>query len=125
MTELAATANVTAAARAAGMCPQSAYNLRNRDAGFYKAWIGALTEGYERLEMLLLERAMHGLEEDVWYRGEVVGSKRRHSDAVALTLYRAHRETVKRWAPPTKSDDIRERLTAKFAAMKQRLSDDD
>lgn len=121
LSELAETSNVTAAARAADMCPQAAYKLRDRDAGFYRAWIGALTEGYERLELALLERALHGLEVDVWYHGKKVGKDRKYSDTVALTLYRAHRETVKGAPEAEDSETIKARIAAKLSLMNRRL----
>lgn len=125
LTELATTANVRAAARAANMCPQAAYKLRNRDPGFYREWLDALTQGYEQLELMLLEQAMYGLEEDVWYSGAIVGTKRRHSDVVALTLYRAHRETVLRRRSTDEPEEIRTRLATKLLEMKSRLSAND
>ena len=52
--ELLATANVKAAARAAGVSDVTAYNRRRRWPAFAAAWDEAKAEGYERLEMALI-----------------------------------------------------------------------
>jgi hypothetical protein len=54
LAELTATANVMAAARAAGVSAQAAYNRRRQWPGFAAAWDAALAEGYARIEMLLV-----------------------------------------------------------------------
>lgn len=59
---LAATCNVSIAARAAGMALSSCYRLRSRDASFAEAWRAALAIGYERLEEALLDYALSRLE---------------------------------------------------------------
>lgn len=126
LAELAATCNVSAAARAAGMCPQGAYRLRDRDAGFRAAWMRALGEGYERLELMMLERAMFGVEKHVWYRGEQVGSMRSYGDATGLALLRMHRDTVKGASAPDAQDveAARARLAAKFSEMNRNMGGD-
>lgn len=122
---LAATANVSASARAAGMCPQGAYKLRDRDAAFADAWRKALARGYERLELMLLERALHGEEKEVWYRGEKVGTMRSYSNPLALTLLRAHRESVRQSPAIEEPEVLRKRLELRIAEMRERLTGDD
>ena len=51
---LAATCNVSEAARVAGMNQSTAYSLKGRDAGFAREWAKALSIGYAELEALLL-----------------------------------------------------------------------
>ena len=58
--ELAGTCNVLASLRVVGMESGSLYKLRKRDAKFRAEWAEALREGYAKLEMMLLERAMNG-----------------------------------------------------------------
>lgn len=93
---LALTCNVTAAARSLGMAPNSPYALRARDAAFAEAWDQALTEGYDRLEASVYERALNGKVETVT-RGDVVEERRTYSDNLAMMLLRMHRERVERW----------------------------
>lgn len=121
---LAETANVRAAASQAGMSYQSAYKLRKRDGGFDASWQSALAEGYERLELMLLERAMHGAEQDVWYQGKNVGKMRNYSDSLALSLLRAHRDTVKRAPPEQDEAALRAMLSARFSEMNRRMGGD-
>ena len=120
---LAETANVSASARAVGMCPQGAYKLRDRDAAFLEAWQAALAQGYERLELMLLERALHGQEKPVWYGGKEVGTMRHYSDSLALHLLRSHRESVKNVPAVEEPEVIRRRIEAKLEQMNQRLRD--
>lgn len=123
LVELAASCNVSAAARAAEMHTTSAYNLRSRDPEFRAAWSEALAQGYERLELAMLERAIHGVEKDVWYRGEQVGKVNAHSDALGLGLLRIHRTGAKGIDAPPGRDEAgaRERVRARIDAMRQRL----
>lgn len=60
---VAATANVTRAAAAAGVLPQTFYRLRQRDAGFAAAWDQSMDDGYAALEAMLLERALGAVEQ--------------------------------------------------------------
>jgi len=59
---LTATANVTAAARAAGVSKVAAYNRRKLWPAFAAAWDAAIAEGYVRLETLLIGAATATLE---------------------------------------------------------------
>ena len=77
--ELAATHCVGSAAKAVGMSRQSAYRLRNRLKGepFDVAWEAAFQHGYDVLHQAALERALHGWEEPVFYKGEQIGTRQR------------------------------------------------
>ena len=55
--ELAMTANVKAAARAAGVSTVAVYNRRRKWPAFAAAWREAKAEGWERLEWLLIQAA--------------------------------------------------------------------
>jgi hypothetical protein len=57
LAELTATANVKAAARAAGVSTTAAYNRRRLWPAFAEAWREALAEGYVRIETLLIHAA--------------------------------------------------------------------
>lgn len=56
--ELIGTCNVRAACRAASMSDSAAYQLRRRDGEFRASWNEALAQGYVRLEMELIGRAI-------------------------------------------------------------------
>ena len=59
---LAATCNVQASAKAAGVAVSTVYANRMRDAGFRADWDAALAQGYARLEAALIERALRSEE---------------------------------------------------------------
>ena len=98
---LAACGNVSEAARAVGISRSHAYVLRAENADFAAAWDAAMAEAVDALEALARRRVMDGVEQPVFYRGEVVGYTRRYSDALLMFLLRAHRpETYHRQALP-------------------------
>lgn len=128
--ELAATANVRAAARAAGMSEQAAYQLRKRDKGFATAWGTALCEGYAKLEMLMLERAIAGMAGDDVPAGDS-GRAMTLSERTILSLLTHHRQTVRELraadgvAPEGSDDDVRAQISERLAAMHARLKEID
>ncbi|MDN3644664.1 hypothetical protein QWY75_00430 [Pontixanthobacter aestiaquae] len=89
--ELAATHNVSAAARAVGMGRQSAYKLRMRLQGtpFDKAWQAAFVTRFDALAEAALDRALHGVEVPHYYNGELVGTSRRYDERLTLALLSA------------------------------------
>jgi hypothetical protein len=86
--ELAATHNVSAAARAVGMGRQSAYKLRARLRGtpFDRAWEAAFAERFDVLAEAALDRALNGVEVPHYYNGELVGTSRRYDERLTLAL---------------------------------------
>jgi len=124
---LAATANVRGAARAAGMGEGSAYALRKRDAEFARAWGNALCEGYARLEMLMLERAIAAMagEEPCSNTGERAITL---SERTILSLLTHHRQTVRELrgaetAPASDaSDTARAQISERLRLMHERLN---
>ena len=65
LSALAETCNVTRAAAEAGVSVSAAYRRRKADAGFRSAWLEAIGSAYQRLELVLLERAFVGTEKIV------------------------------------------------------------
>lgn len=113
---LAELANVTAAARLAGVPDTSPYKLKQIDPKFAEAWEAAIDEGYNRLELLLLRRATFGEQAD----GENAPSI---STTLALGLLKA-RQTVARRGPPKLSvpmygEEVRAEFLAKVATLKR------
>ena len=60
LAELAATSNVSAGARRAGVSTSQVYDARRANSAFARAWLVALCEGYDLLEMQLLQRMREG-----------------------------------------------------------------
>jgi hypothetical protein len=81
---LAARGNVRLACRAAGMSPEAAYRLRRRDPLFARGWAAALVKAREVTEQVLAERAIDGVEEKVWYRGELIDTRLRFDARLLL-----------------------------------------
>ena len=92
--ELAARCNVTMAAAAAGVSVSSAYRRRAADASFRAEWGQALSAGYAQLEMMMLERALHGVEKTVVMKNGESQVMREYCDRTALTLLKMHRDSV-------------------------------
>jgi hypothetical protein len=120
---LAETCNVTRAAAEAGVSLSGAYQRRKADAAFRGAWFEAIATAYQRLEMVLLERAFVGTEKLVRRRD---GSEERmveYPNQLALTLLKMHRDTAVETTAEVAPDDveeIRERLLEKLERLRKR-----
>jgi hypothetical protein len=76
--------NVALACKRAGVSRQTAYRERRRHPAFAKLWDAATLAARTVAEEALAERAVHGVEEPVFYHGEEVGHRRRYSDRLLL-----------------------------------------
>ena len=81
---LAEAGNVRGAARCVGVSPETAYKARRRDPLLAGAWDAALVLARVHCEQVLAERALHGVEEQVFYHGEVVATRRRFDSRLLL-----------------------------------------
>lgn len=91
---LGETSNVSAAAQAAGISASHVYALRRTDAAFARQWFDALAEGYDNLEMELLEHLRSaGEEADGAARAP---ARRKFDAATAFRCLAAHRDNVAR-----------------------------
>ncbi|GEN99036.1 hypothetical protein NSE01_08690 [Novosphingobium sediminis] len=81
---LAGTGNVRRACHAVGVSAQSAYVHKRRDPGFAAGWDAALILARDAAEEVLAERALHGVSETIFYRGEAVGSRTRFDARLLL-----------------------------------------
>ena len=88
---LRATGNVSEAARAATICRSRVYECRQRDPVFAAAWADAQEEAADRLEMEAFRRAVEGIGEDRFFKGDVVGRVTRYSDRLLMFLLKARR----------------------------------
>ena len=87
---LRGTGNVRLAASNAGVARQVAYRARDSSPTFRDAWDEALEEARELLEAEARRRAAVGVEEPVYYKGQVVGMIRKYSDNLLMFLLKAH-----------------------------------
>ena len=120
---LADTCNVTLAAKAIERSVANIYKQRSKDATFRSQWDQALAVGYSRLELMLLERALHGVEKTVVARDGTTSVMREYPDRVALTLLRMHRETATMAELDMGPDEYREvcdRIVTRLRRLKAR-----
>jgi hypothetical protein len=120
---LADTCNVTRAAEETGVSISGAYKRRKENAAFRAGWLEAISVAYQRLELVLLDRAFNGTEKVIRRRD---GSEERmleYSNQLGLTLLKMHRDTAVEAAPenePENIDEIRERLFNKLERLRKR-----
>lgn len=120
LAELAATSNVRAAARKAGVHSAEAYEARRDRPDFNRAWQEALCEGYDHLEMELLSRLRSG---EVKPASGAKRGARAFDNATAFRLLSAHRESAARFRAVRHNEDadtVIESINAKLDAMRQR-----
>ena len=106
---LARTGNIGVAALYVHRSGQSAYDLKRRDPDFARAWLAALVLARDVAEDALQERAMEGVEEEVFYHGEVIATRRRY-DSRLLLAHLARLDRVAEQIPA-------QRGAARFGAM--------
>ena len=123
LSALADSCNVTLAAEEAGVSISGAYKRRRENAAFRAGWLEALSVAYQRLELVLLDRAFNGTEKLVKRRD---GSEERmleYSNQLGLTLLKMHRDTAGAAAievRPEQGDELRQRLFNKLRRLKAR-----
>lgn len=89
--ELARIGVVSAAARAVGMSPKSAYALVKRagpDSGFVRAWRCALDEGRTRAIDTAIDRAVNGVSAPIFYGGRRIGERRHFDNRLLIAVLR-------------------------------------
>jgi hypothetical protein len=120
---LAETCNVTLACEAAKVSNSAAYCRRRSDAAFRAGWLDAIGAGYQKLELVLLERALNGTEKVVIKTDGREERMREYPNAIALTLLRMHRDTAAEAETEVPVEDIaeiRERLLEKLQRLRKR-----
>ena len=134
---LAETCNVAQSCRVAGISTHWCYARRKDDATFRKQWGEALAEGYAKLELALLERALAGSvkETEVIDRkgGDTVSTKTtkvtEYPNALAMSLLKMHRDTVREVEgeePDAQEiEEARERILMKLERLAARAKADD
>jgi hypothetical protein len=85
----AETGNVTAATKAAGIGRTTHYRWLQADPAYKAEVDNAREEAVERLEREALRRAVEGVDEPVFHKGEVCGQIRRYSDTLLIFMLKA------------------------------------
>ena len=76
--------NVRIACRAVGVSSQTAYRARRATSAFRMCWDAALLLARAHAEQVLADRALNGVEEQVFYHGEEVATRRRFDGRLLL-----------------------------------------
>jgi hypothetical protein len=116
---LAVTSNVAAAAREAEIDTAAAYRAKRTNPEFNRQWRQALCEGYDLLEMELLQRLRTGAAGSA--EGKRVATT--HDNAIAFRLLVAHRAEAARHRAVRDNQDseaILLSINAKIEKMRQR-----
>lgn len=123
---LADSCNVSLAARAIRRSVSSVYVQRSKNADFRRQWDQALATGYSRLELMMLERALHGTEKVVTLKSGESRVMQEYDDRVALALLRLHRDRVSAidsGVDEQSVDEARERILDRLERMRDRDAD--
>ena len=81
---LAESGNVRHACAVAGISRHTAYKARRRDAVLAEVWDAALVMAARHAGAVLGERALDGVEEPVFWHGELVGTRQRYDNRLLL-----------------------------------------
>ena len=122
---LGETCNVTLACEAAGVSTTSAYKRRKENAAFRNAWREAIGLAYQKLELVLIERALNGTEKIV-IKGEGREERmREYPNHIALQLLKMHRETAieaQTEVPEDEVSEARQRVLEKLGRLRERIT---
>lgn len=79
-----------------GVSRNTAYAHRECDPAFAAAWSEASEAGTQAMEQEAYRRAVQGVEEPVFWKGQPVGAVRRYSDVLLIFLLKSRRPEVYR-----------------------------
>ena len=85
---------VSKAAEAAHISRSAVYRERGNDPVFCDAWTHAKEIATDRLANIAHQRAIDGIEEIRYFKGEPIGTVRKYSDQLLMFLLRAYRPSV-------------------------------
>ncbi len=88
------TANVSRAAREAGLASSTVYRRRAKSKAFAADWDNAVAEALDALEESVMERVRDGVSRPIFYGGEQVGTVRQYSDQLAMFILKSKRPEI-------------------------------
>ena len=95
-----------AACNAVAISRQALYAHKKKNPDFAEEWSSAIDAGSDKLEDEALRRAHDGVDEPVFYQGEIVGHVRKYSDTLLMFLLKGRR-------PQKYRDHLRAEVTGK------------
>ena len=111
---LAVNGSVRASARRVRVSHQTVYRARRGSAAFGRAWDAALVIARGQAEAKLADLALGGVQEEVWYHGELVGHRQRFSERLLL----AHLGRLDKMRADTRVDALAEDFDGMIARMR-------
>lgn len=130
---LATSCNVRLSARRAGVSASAAYARRRIDAAFRDGWAKAIAQGYARLEIETLERALNGTRRTIEHRDGRSEERFDYDARTALTLLKMHRDTAEIPARRERQDtqmseeeieELRRKIVEKLERLREQTSPD-
>jgi hypothetical protein len=97
---LAELPNITVVCKLMGIHFSNFYRAREKDPNFDQGVKEAMEQGYDLIEEEARRRAVDGVLEPVFYRGEEVGAIRKYSDQLLITLLKGYKP--RKFAPGVK-----------------------
>lgn len=88
--------DILAAAKACGVSLIFVNQWRKDDKTADARLLEAERVGTQGLVSAAIQRGVHGVQEDVWYKGEIVGQKTNYSDSLLTTLLKAKVDEFKK-----------------------------
>lgn len=88
------TANVSRAAREAGLASSTVYRQRAKSKAFAADWDNAVAEALDALEEAVLGRVRDGVAKPVFFGGAQVGTVRQYSDQLAMFVLKSKRPEI-------------------------------
>jgi hypothetical protein len=86
--------SVAMAAGVAGVSLTTLSKHRYKDADFASAWDIAIDIGFNVLESEAIRRAVMGVKEPIYYKGDVVGELTKYSDSLLMFLLKGRRREL-------------------------------
>ncbi|MCL6679913.1 hypothetical protein LZ519_11395 [Sphingomonas sp. RG327] len=123
LSALSETCNVTVAAEAAGISLTAAYVRRKKVAAFRAGWAEAIATAYQRLELVMLDRALNGTEKIVVRKDGSEERMREYPNQIAMHLLKMHRDSaIEAIEEPAEVEieEVRERLFKKLQRLRNR-----
>ncbi len=88
---LAETGNISESSKAININRNHMVKIRERDKPFSELWDQAINVGVDTLESEARRRAYNGVDEPVFYRGDICGTIKKYSDTLLIVLLKANR----------------------------------
>jgi hypothetical protein len=101
-----------------------AYKRRKQNAAFRAGWAEAIGSAYQRLELVMLERALNGTEKIVVRKDGSEERMREYPNQIALHLLKMHRDSAaEAIEEPAEADieELRQRLFDKLQRLRKRV----